>query len=206
MQSNAGTRSLSVRDLTYTALMTALMAVCAWITVPMTVPFTMQTFGVFMALLVLGGAKGTTAIALYILLGMAGVPVFSGFNGGIGVLAGPTGGYIVGFLFTGILYWVLQKFCKNRKGKAGVLAAGLCLCYAFGTVWFSLGCGKPYQYEAVFYQHRYRIDSSGKTAEIKVDGRSIGRWECGCRVVTGERGELLKILRITPSAERPARC
>jgi len=75
-----------------------------------------------------------------------------------------------------------------------------------GTVWFSLGCGKPYQYEAVFYQHRYRIDSSGKTAEITVDGRSIGRWECGCRVVTGERGELLKILRITPSAERPARC
>ena len=57
-----------------------------------------------------------------------------------------------------------------------------------GTVWFSLGCGKPYQYEAVFYQHRYRIDSSGKTAEITVDGRSIGRWECGCRVVTGERG------------------
>lgn len=137
MQSNAGTRSLSVRDLTYTALMTALMAVCAWITVPMTVPFTMQTFGVFMALLVLGGAKGTTAIALYILLGMAGVPVFSGFNGGIGVLAGPTGGYIIGFLFTGILYWALQKFCKNRKGKAGVLAAGLCLCYAFGTAWFS---------------------------------------------------------------------
>ncbi len=138
MQSHPASRALSARDLTFIALMTALMAVCAWITVPMTVPFTMQTFGVFMALLVLGGAKGTIAIALYILLGLAGVPVFSGFGGGIGVLAGPTGGYIVGFLFTGILYWVFPRFCKSRKGKAGVLFAGLCLCYLFGTVWFSI--------------------------------------------------------------------
>lgn len=137
MQSKPGSSRLSVRDLTFTALMTALMAVCAWITVPMTVPFTMQTFAVFMALLVLGGAKGTISIFLYILLGMAGVPVFSGFSGGIGVLAGPTGGYIVGFLFTGVLYWALQKYCKNLKRKAGVLAAGLCLCYVFGTAWFS---------------------------------------------------------------------
>jgi len=138
MQSTPGIRSLSVRDLTFIAMMTALIAVCAWITVPMTVPFTMQTFGVFMALLVLGGPKGTIAIALYILLGMAGVPVFAGFGAGVGVLAGPTGGYIVGFLLTGILYWGLSRILKNLKVKAAVLAAGLCLCYLFGTIWFSI--------------------------------------------------------------------
>ena len=146
MQSNPGIRSLSVRDLTFIAMMTALIAVCAWITVPMIVPFTMQTFGVFMALLVLGGPKGMMAVALYILLGMAGVPVFAGFGAGIGVLAGPTGGYIVGFLLTGILYWVLSRALKNLKAKAAVLSGGLCLCYLFGTVWFSIvmnGRGNP---------------------------------------------------------------
>ncbi|MBO7662806.1 MAG: hypothetical protein J6U01_05505 [Clostridia bacterium] len=69
-----------------------------------------------------------------------------------------------------------------------------------GTVRFSLGGGKPYRYEALFYEHRYRIDSDGRTAEITVDGKNIGRWECGCRIITGERGELLKILRMAPSA------
>lgn len=139
-------KRLSVKDLTMIAMLTALIAVCAWITVPMTIPFTMQTFGVFMALLALGGAKGTFAIALYILLGLAGVPVFSGFGAGPGVLAGPTGGYIAGFLLTGLLYWLLPKLRRRKKGKAAVLLGGLLLCYAFGTVWFSIvmnGRGNP---------------------------------------------------------------
>ena len=128
MQSNPGIRSLSVRDLTFIAMMTALIAVCAWITVPMTVPFTMQTFGVFMALLVLGGPKGTMAVALYILLGMAGVPVFAGFGAGIGVLAGPTGGYIAGFLLTGLLYCAVKKWRMTRRRENVSRAAGLLIC------------------------------------------------------------------------------
>lgn len=139
-------KQFTVRDLTFMAMMTALIAVCAWITIPMTIPFTMQTFGVFMALLVLGGMKGTISIALYILLGMAGVPVFSGFGAGMAVLAGPTGGYIVGFLFTGILYWVFTRQERKTKGRAALLAGGLAVCYLFGTVWFSIvmhGRGNP---------------------------------------------------------------
>ena len=93
MMEKTETRSgkLSVRDLTLMGMMTAVMAVCAWITIPFTIPFTMQTFGVFITLRLLGGRKGTAVIGLYILLGIAGVPVFSGFGAGIGVLAGPTG-------------------------------------------------------------------------------------------------------------------
>ena len=79
-------------DLVLIALFAALMALCAWVTVPYAVPFTMQTFGVFLALLLLGGKRGTICMAVYLLLGAVGLPVFSGFRGGVGALVGSTGG------------------------------------------------------------------------------------------------------------------
>ena len=127
-----------VVDLIYMALCAALIAICSWITVPATIPFTMQTFGVFITLRLLGGRRGTAAIGLYILLGIAGVPVFSGFGAGIGVLAGPTGGYIAGFLLTGILYWVAKPLRNTRWKENMSLAVGLAICYLFGTVWFCI--------------------------------------------------------------------
>ena len=126
----------TAKDLAQIGMMTAVMAVCAWITIPFTIPFTLQTFGVFVTLRLLGGRKGTVVIGLYILLGMAGVPVFSGFGAGIGVLAGPTGGYIAGFLLTGLLYMATKKIRTARWKENAVLAAGLLLCYIFGTAWF----------------------------------------------------------------------
>jgi biotin transport system substrate-specific component len=139
MEKTAGkTAKLSAKDMAQIGMMTALMAVCAWITVPFTIPFTLQTFGVFVTLRLLEGRRGTFAIALYILLGAVGVPVFSGFGAGVGVLAGPTGGYIAGFLLTGILYWVAKPL-RNARWKENVtLAVGLAVCYLFGTVWFCI--------------------------------------------------------------------
>jgi biotin transport system substrate-specific component len=119
------------------ALMTAVISVCAWITVPMAVPFTLQTFGVFLTLEMLGGASGTVAILAYILLGAVGVPVFSGFAGGVSVLLGPTGGYIIGFLACGLIYLFTEKIRKNTIIDIVVLIIGLFACYAFGTVWFA---------------------------------------------------------------------
>ena len=127
---------LTAKDMAQTAMMTALMAVCAWVTIPFTIPFTLQTFGVFITLRLLGGRRGTAAIGLYILLGLTGIPVFSGFGAGFGVIAGPTGGYIAGFLLTGLLYCAAKRFRTTRLRENLVLAAGLLLCYAFGTVWF----------------------------------------------------------------------
>ena len=92
-------------DLAYAALFAVLLMVCAWINIPLTVPFTLQTFGVFAALGTLGGRRGTLAILAYLLLGLVGLPVFSGFQGGPGVLLGTTGGYILGFLASALLYW-----------------------------------------------------------------------------------------------------
>ena len=73
-------------DLVYIAVFAVVMAVCSWISIPAQVPFTLQTFGVFMAVGVLGGKRGTLAVLVYVLLGAVGVPVFAGFSGGIGAL------------------------------------------------------------------------------------------------------------------------
>lgn len=124
-------------DLAYTALFAVLMMVCAWITVPLTVPFTLQTFGVFAALGTLGGRRGTYAVAAYLLLGLAGLPVFSGFRGGPGVLLGTTGGYILGFLASALLYWAVTARFGSRPGvMAAAMVLGLVVCYGFGTAWF----------------------------------------------------------------------
>ncbi len=129
----------SVRDMALSALFAALIAVCSWISVPSAVPFTLQTFGVFMAAGLLGGKRGTVSVLIYILLGAAGIPVFSGFKGGAGVLAGSTGGYIVGFLFTAIIMWLFEAKARNRKYTLPIsMAVGLLACYAFGTAWFML--------------------------------------------------------------------
>ena len=83
-------------DMAYIALFAVVMAVCAWISIPAAVPFTLQTFGVFLAVGLLGGKRGTLAVLIYLLLGAVGIPVFAGFNGGLGYMLGATGGYIVG--------------------------------------------------------------------------------------------------------------
>ena len=76
--------SLSISDITLIALLTAVIAVCSWISIPAAVPFTLQTFAVFLTAGLLGGKRGTITVIVYILLGAIGVPVFSGFTGGIG--------------------------------------------------------------------------------------------------------------------------
>ncbi len=124
-------------DLVLIALVVALMAMCAWITIPAAVPITMQTFGVFLALLLLGGKRGAICMAVYLLLGAVGVPVFSGFRGGVSALVGSTGGYLVGFIVSALLMWALTGFARrNRWTLAVALAVSLLACYAFGTVWF----------------------------------------------------------------------
>ena len=129
---------MSLKSITYTSVMSAIIAVCAWLTIPAAVPFTMQTFGVFFALLFLGGKRGTAAIALYLILGAIGLPVFSGFSGGIGHILGATGGYMLGFLITGLIYILFERMGKSTKMAVFSLLLGLLACYAFGTLWFSV--------------------------------------------------------------------
>ena len=126
-------------DLVYIALGAVLITICSWISIPTTVPFTMQTFAVFFVLSILGGKRGTVAIIVYVLLGAVGVPVFAQFTSGIGILFGNTGGYIVGFIFMGLVYWLIVHFL-GKKLWVEILAMviGLAVCYSFGTVWFMI--------------------------------------------------------------------
>lgn len=129
----------TVRDMCFIAMFAVIIAVCSWISVPLTVPITLQTFGVFAALGVLGGKKGTIAVIVYVLLGAVGLPVFAGFKLGIGTLLGTTGGYIIGFVLSGIVYWAItDKFGTKLAVTVIAMALGLLVCYAFGTAWFML--------------------------------------------------------------------
>lgn len=124
-------------DIVYIALFAVLIAICAWISVPTTVPFTLQTFGIFLTVGLLGGKRGSMAVLVYIFLGAAGIPVFSGFTGGIGRLLGNTGGYIVGFLASALVMWALEKVMGRKTWALAVqMVLGLIACYAIGTVWF----------------------------------------------------------------------
>ena len=112
---------LTTTDMVLIALFSVLIAICAWISIPATVPFTLQTFAVLCTLGLLGGKRGTVAILLYLLMGAVGLPVFSNFGGGLGKLLGVTGGYLIGFLAASLLYWLLTKLAGDG------LKAGDCL-------------------------------------------------------------------------------
>lgn len=130
-------KKLKPLDLAYMGMFVALMALCSWISIPTAVPFTLQTFAVFMTVAVLGVFRGTAAVLGYILLGMAGVPVFAGFSGGYGVIMGLTGGYIVGFIFTALITGgIMKAFGKKIPVMIIAMLLGLAACYAFGTAWF----------------------------------------------------------------------
>lgn len=143
-----GTRSASraVRaralDVAYVGMAAAVLTVCSWISVPLPKPlvsFTMQTFAVALVAGLLGVRRGTAAVAVWLVLGALGVPVFAGFNGGIGYMLGSTGGYLWGFLLWVPIEGLLFRMGKGRLSLLAVgMAAGLAVCYAFGTVWFMI--------------------------------------------------------------------
>lgn len=124
-------------DMVYIGLFAVVMAICSWISIPTVVPFTLQTFAVFLAVGVLGGKRGSMAVLVYILLGAVGIPVFAGFQGGIGAILGNTGGYIIGFIFSALLMWGMEKVLGKKTWVLALsMVLGLIVCYAFGTVWF----------------------------------------------------------------------
>ncbi len=165
MQQTAAKNYNRTTALVLCGVFAAIMAVCSFITIPLgftPIPINLATLGVFLTGGLLGKKYGSISIMVYILLGGVGVPIFAGFKGGLGVLAGPTGGYIIGYLAAVFLTGLLVEFTfaktsagigANKNGSVtkyrtlrfiGIILAmivGLAACYALGTAWFMISTG-----------------------------------------------------------------
>lgn len=128
-------------------VMTAVTCILGPLVIPLPispVPISFTNLAVYLAVYVLGTKAGTISYLVYLLLGFAGLPVFSGFTGGIVKLAGPTGGYLVGFIFMALIAgWAIDRFPGKYALQAAGMVLGTAVCYVFGTVWLAgqLGIG-----------------------------------------------------------------
>lgn len=141
-----------IREIAYVGMFSALLVISAWINIPILVPFTMQTFMIALMVLTLGVIKSLTALTVYVFLGIAGVPVFAGFKGGIGVILGPTGGFIIGFYFFIIVSGIVLKWNNKTMGeRLSSLLYGLVVLYAFGLLWFEFVFLEETEFESLWY-------------------------------------------------------
>ena len=125
---------LTVQDMVLIAVFVAIITVCSFIQISVgPVPFTLQTFGVFVTAGILGTKRGTLAVIVYILLGIIGVPVFCG-AGGPGVIVGTTGGYITGFVFTALIIGIITHFFE--KSSTWLKLGATVVCFVIGTIQF----------------------------------------------------------------------
>ena len=141
---------MKTRDITLIAVMAAFLCVAGPLTVPVgPIPLSLATFAVYLAGAVLGWKRGAAAVALYLLIGITGMPVFSGFSGGFQKLAGVTGGYLVGYLFCAAITGLgVGDPREQRKFSVPMsvvrMVAGTAVLYAFGTAWFVIQTGKTF--------------------------------------------------------------
>lgn len=131
---------ISIRDISHVGIFSAITAVCAQISIPMPygVPMTLQTFAILLAGIILGSKKGALSAVIYVLIGIVGVPVFANFTGGLGIVIGPTGGFIISFPISAFIAGMSRG--KNRK-LANILMramAGTAINFLCGTIFFCL--------------------------------------------------------------------
>lgn len=123
--------------------MAAVLCILGPLTIPVgPVPITLVPLAIFLSVYILGTKRGTIAVILYLLIGAVGVPVFSGFAGGFGKIAGPTGGYLLGYIFAALIAgWFIHRFNDNVVIQFLGMLLGLIVLYAFGTAWLSISAG-----------------------------------------------------------------
>ena len=138
-------KKFTVYQLCFMALMAAVTCILAPLSIPIgPIPISLTNLVVYFTVYVIGLKAGTCSYCLYVLLGVVGLPVFSGYVGGPAKIAGPTGGYIVGYI---VCAWVTGIIVKYTKGKiyqiALAMVVGVALCYVLGTIWFMILSGNP---------------------------------------------------------------
>lgn len=135
-----------IASLLLAALFAAVTTICSWINIPLPftpVPINLATLAMLLTGGLLGPKYGTISMTVYVILGAIGAPVFHGFTGGLGIIAGPTGGYIIGYIAGALVCGIIVKYLW-KKGFLMLLAAlilGTFACYLFGTAWFIVSTG-----------------------------------------------------------------
>ena len=135
----------SAQKMVFCAVCAALTAALSQVQIPLPglVPLSLATFGVMLSGLLLGWRWGAMAMAVYILMGAAGAPVFAGLKGGAAALLGPTGGYIVGYVPCAALAGLnAPRLQETRWGRCLLSVLGTLTCYALGTAWFTHATGR----------------------------------------------------------------
>jgi biotin transport system substrate-specific component len=144
---------LNVAMMTRTALMAAVMAVAAQIAIPLPfspVPFTLQVLAVILSGLLLGLRYGSLSQAIYVLVGAVGAPVFAQFSGGLGVVLGPTGGYLVSYPLAAAVAGLAARAARDAPRRRALLAGflwgcvGLAAIYALGATWLAVVTHLPF--------------------------------------------------------------
>lgn len=132
----------TTQHMAFTALCTAILCIIAPIALPIPfspVPITLATLMIYLIAYLFGFRLAVLSVILYLLLGTSGFPVFSGYAGGIAKLAGPTGGYLMGYLaIAGISGYIMEHCPGKLLFDAAGMAAGTLACYYLGTLWLSL--------------------------------------------------------------------
>lgn len=134
-------KRLDVKSIALIGIMAAVCCVFGPWEIPIgPVPFSMQIVAVCLCAYVLGAVKGALAVGVYVLLGLIGLPVFAGASGGPGVLFGPTGGFIIGFIFMAFIsgWFIERNGIKKVYFQILGLVLGLAVCFLFGTAWFTM--------------------------------------------------------------------
>ena len=136
--------SVRIRDLTLTALAAAILCVVSPFTLNIgPIPLSLCTLFLYLIPYLVGWKRAAAATLVYILLGTAGVPVFSNFGAGLAKVAGPTGGYIVGYLPLVIISGLFLHFFPGKRwGQLAGMVLGTAVLYALGTAWFCVQSGK----------------------------------------------------------------
>ena len=124
-----------------TALMTAVTCILAPLSIPLPfspVPISLTNLVIFISVFILGMKDATISFLIYLLLGAVGLPVFASFHAGLSVLAGPTGGYLIGFIFLALIQGFAMKYFDRKLIPTIIgMLIGMAVCYIFGTVWLA---------------------------------------------------------------------
>ena len=134
-------RTTNTYAMAVTALMTAVTCILAPLSIPLPfspVPISLTNLVIFISVFILGMKDATISFLIYLLLGSVGLPVFASFHAGLSVLAGPTGGYLIGFIFLALIQGFAMKYFDRKLIPTIIgMLIGMAVCYIFGTVWLA---------------------------------------------------------------------